>query len=85
MTRERLLPPHFSRTLLTIALPIILQNLMQSLVNMLDTIMVGQLGEPHLHRRLHLFPGDAEQAAPPKSIKEAPPGPLPRKFYYRGS
>lgn len=44
MTRERLLPPHFSRTLLTIALPIILQNLMQSLVNMLDTIMVGQLG-----------------------------------------
>ena len=44
MTRERLLPPHFSRTLLTIALPIILQNLMQSLVNMLDTIMVGRLG-----------------------------------------
>ena len=35
MTRERLLPPHFSRTLLTIALPIILQNLMQSLVNTL--------------------------------------------------
>ena len=41
---ESLLPPHFFRTLITIALPIILQNLMQSLVNMLDTIMVGQLG-----------------------------------------
>ncbi len=44
MTKERLLPPDFFRTLLTIALPIILQNLMQSLVNMLDTIMVGWLG-----------------------------------------
>ena len=43
-SKQRLLPPHFSRTLLTIALPIILQNLMQSLVNMLDTIMVGRLG-----------------------------------------
>ena len=42
--REPLVPPHFFRTLITIALPIILQNLMQSLVNMLDTIMVGQLG-----------------------------------------
>ena len=42
--RETLLPPHFFHTLITIALPIILQNLMQSLVNMLDTIMVGQLG-----------------------------------------
>ena len=77
-SKQRLLPPHFSRTLLTIALPIILQNLMQSLVNMLDTIMVGQLGAPHLHRRLHLFPGDARR-------EHLPSGPLPRKFYYRGS
>lgn len=43
-SKQHLLPPNFFRTLLTIALPIILQNLMQSLVNMLDTIMVGQLG-----------------------------------------
>ncbi len=41
MTKQHLLPPHFFRILLTIALPIILQNLMQSLVNMLDTVMVG--------------------------------------------
>ena len=32
------------KTLFVIALPIILQNLMQSTVNMLDTLMVGQLG-----------------------------------------
>lgn len=44
MTKQHLLPPHFFRILLTIALPIILQNLMQSLVNMLDTVMVGWLG-----------------------------------------
>lgn len=44
MTKQHLLPPHFFRILLTIALPIILQNLMQSLVNMLDTVMVGRLG-----------------------------------------
>lgn len=44
MTKEKLLPPGFFSMLITIALPIILQNLMQSLVNMLDTIMVGQLG-----------------------------------------
>lgn len=43
MTKQHLLPPHFFRILLTIALPIILQNLMQSLVNMLDTVMVGRL------------------------------------------
>ncbi|AEE15860.1 MATE family efflux transporter [Treponema brennaborense] len=34
----------FYRTLVVIAVPIILQNLMQSFINMLDTIMVGQLG-----------------------------------------
>lgn len=32
------------KSLFVIALPIILQNLMQSTVNMLDTLMVGQLG-----------------------------------------
>jgi putative MATE family efflux protein len=34
----------FYSTLFTIAVPIILQNLLQTFVNMLDTIMVGQLG-----------------------------------------
>ena len=37
-------PPGFYRALVVIALPIILQNLLQTFVNMLDTIMVGQLG-----------------------------------------
>ena len=32
------------KSLFVIALPIILQNLIQSTVNMLDTLMVGQLG-----------------------------------------
>ena len=35
---------------------------------------LGGLGH---HRRLHLHQSHAEQATPPKSIKEAPPGPLP--------
>ncbi|WP_261794299.1 MATE family efflux transporter, partial [Treponema pectinovorum] len=34
----------FYRTLFALAIPIILQNLMQTFVNMLDTIMVGRLG-----------------------------------------
>ncbi|WP_148257807.1 MATE family efflux transporter [Leadbettera azotonutricia] len=34
----------FYRSLLTIAVPIMLQNLINSLVNMLDTIMIGRLG-----------------------------------------
>lgn len=34
----------FYKTLFSIAVPIILQNFMQSCINMLDTIMVGQLG-----------------------------------------
>lgn len=34
----------FLKNLFSIALPIILQNFLSSLVNMLDTIMVGQLG-----------------------------------------
>ena len=36
--------PGFYKTLLVIALPITLQQLMQTFVNMLDTIMVGRLG-----------------------------------------
>ena len=36
--------PGFYKTLFFLALPIILQQLMQTFVNMLDTIMVGQLG-----------------------------------------
>ncbi len=36
--------PGFYKTLFLIAIPIILQQLMQTFVNMLDTIMVGQLG-----------------------------------------
>ena len=35
---------NFLSTLFTIAVPIILQNFLSSFVNMLDTIMVGQLG-----------------------------------------
>ncbi|NLM36029.1 MAG: MATE family efflux transporter, partial [Clostridiales bacterium] len=35
----------FLRTLLKIALPIMLQNLVASSLNMADTIMVGKLGE----------------------------------------
>ena len=34
----------FFKTLFSLAFPIILQNLMQTFVNMLDTIMVGRLG-----------------------------------------
>lgn len=36
--------PGFYKTLFSLAVPITLQNLMQVFVNMLDTIMVGQLG-----------------------------------------
>ncbi len=35
---------NFYRTLFMVALPIILQNFLTSFVNMLDTVMVGQLG-----------------------------------------
>ena len=34
----------FIKSLFVIALPIILQNFLSSFVNMLDTVMVGQLG-----------------------------------------
>ena len=34
----------FYRTLFSIAVPIILQNLLQTFINMMDTVMVGQLG-----------------------------------------
>lgn len=35
----------FYRTLLTLCVPIIIQNLLSTLINMVDTIMVGGLGE----------------------------------------
>ena len=35
----------FYKSLFTIAIPIILQNLLQTFTNMMDTVMVGQLGE----------------------------------------
>jgi putative MATE family efflux protein len=48
MRREKILLknnlPGFYKTVFHLALPIILQNLMQTFVNMLDTIMVGRLG-----------------------------------------
>jgi putative MATE family efflux protein len=40
--------PGFYGTLFSIAVPIILQNLLQTFVNMLDTIMVGQLGSAQI-------------------------------------
>ena len=36
--------PGFYSTLFTIAIPIVLQNFLQTFVNMLDTVMVGRLG-----------------------------------------
>ncbi|MCR4822149.1 MAG: MATE family efflux transporter [Treponema sp.] len=41
---DKVLLKGFYKTLFSIALPIILQNLLQNLVNMMDTIMVGRLG-----------------------------------------
>ncbi len=38
----------FYKTLFVIALPIIIQNLLQSLVNLIDTVMIGRLGETEL-------------------------------------
>ncbi len=38
----------FYKVLFTLALPIILQNLMQTFVNMLDTVMVGRLGSQEI-------------------------------------
>ena len=43
MTNKQLLGG-FYKTLFSIAIPIILQNLLQTFVNMMDTIMVGRLG-----------------------------------------
>lgn len=34
----------FYKILFTIAVPIILQNLLQTFINMMDTVMVGRLG-----------------------------------------
>ncbi len=39
---------NFYKTLFVIALPIILQNFLQSLVNLIDTVMIGKLGEVEL-------------------------------------
>ncbi|MCI7205485.1 MAG: MATE family efflux transporter [Clostridium sp.] len=36
---------HFYKTLVTLCIPIIIQNLLSSLINMIDTVMVGGLGE----------------------------------------
>jgi putative MATE family efflux protein len=45
MTLPRLFDDRqFYRSLFTLAIPIMLQNLVNSLVNMLDTIMIGRLG-----------------------------------------
>jgi putative MATE family efflux protein len=44
MTGEKTVLKGFYRSLFIIAVPIILQNLMQTFINMLDTIMVGRLG-----------------------------------------
>lgn len=38
----------FYRTLVTIAIPIAVQNLISSSLNMIDTIMIGQLGETEI-------------------------------------
>ena len=43
MTNKQLLGG-FYKTLFSIAIPIILQNLLQTFINMMDTIMVGRLG-----------------------------------------
>lgn len=40
------MPPDFSRGLVRVAVPIALQNLVISLVNLVDTVMVGRLGAP---------------------------------------
>src|SRR5690606_32140004 len=38
----------FYRQMLKIALPVMLQNLITSFVNMIDTVMVGRLGETEI-------------------------------------
>ena len=45
MTNKNSLLTGFYKTLFSIAIPIILQNLLQTFVNMIDTVMVGRLGE----------------------------------------
>jgi len=44
MTNKQLLGG-FYKTLFSIAIPIIMQNMLQTFVNMIDTVMVGRLGE----------------------------------------
>ena len=35
----------FYKTLISLALPIVMQNFISSALNMVDTVMIGQLGE----------------------------------------
>ena len=38
-------PPGFTRTLLSIAIPVTLQNLLASSFTLIDTLMIGVLGD----------------------------------------
>ena len=38
-------PPGFTRTLLSIAVPVTLQNLLASSFTLIDTVMLGKLGD----------------------------------------
>ena len=40
----------FYRPMLTLAIPVIIQNFIGSFLNMVDTVMVGRLGERQLRR-----------------------------------
>ena len=41
-------PPGFTRTLLSIAVPVTLQNLLASSFTLIDTMMIGRLGDTPL-------------------------------------
>ena len=41
-------PPGFTRTLLSIAVPVTLQNLLASSFTLIDTMMIGKLGDTPL-------------------------------------
>lgn len=45
MRRQLFRDKHFYGTLLSLAIPIMIQNLISSCLNMIDTFMIGQLGE----------------------------------------
>ena len=46
-------PPGFTRTLLSIAVPVTLQNLLASSFTLVDTMMIGRLGRYAAGRRRH--------------------------------